>query len=202
MLIRTVAFRGVLAGVSLVAALSLSGCLSPGGGVVPSSTPSPTVPSASPTATELPAPSDTAAPVENPTPVSLACTSVVDAQTMYDFNPNFGLLAKFTPDSGTLAAKAVANKGTICRWVNQTSGDTIDVSISRPGPTALAAARSAAGSGTPITGIGDAAYFSASGGTGVVQAFDGPNWISVVSVYFSSGSDASTLLRSAVSAAR
>lgn len=202
MLIRTVAVRGMLAGVGLIAALSLTGCIAPGGNVVSPTTLSTNDPSSSPTSTELPAPSDSATPVEKPTPISLPCDSVVDLQTMYDFNPNFGLLTKFTPDSGSLAAKAAANKGTVCRWVNQTSGDTIDISIARPGPAAFAAARSAAESGSAIAGIGDAAYLSESGQTGIIQVFDGPNWITVSSVYITASGDARSLVNSAVAAAQ
>lgn len=121
---------------------------------------------------------------------------------MYDFNPNFGLLASFTPDSGSLAEQAVADQGTVCRWINQTSGDTIDVTISQPGPTAFAQARSSAGTGTPVSGLGDAAYFSASGGPGVVQSFSGPFWITATSVFFTVPDDASGIVRDAVAAAR
>lgn len=121
---------------------------------------------------------------------------------MYDFNPNFGLLNSFTPDAGSLAASAVAAKGVACRWVNQTSGDTVDVSISNPGPSALAAAKNTASSGTPVAQLGDAAYFSKSGGAGIVQVFRGDFWITVRSVYFSSASDATSILGDAVAAAR
>jgi hypothetical protein len=120
---------------------------------------------------------------------------------MYDFNPNFGLLASFSPDAGTLTARAVSDEGTVCRWINQTSGDTIDVSISQPGANALAAARSAAESGSSMSGLGDAAFFSHSGGTGVVQVFAGQRWITVTSVYLASPNDARNIVESAVSAA-
>lgn len=190
---------GIALAIGVLAAGALAGC-------VPEPEPAPTndpgattTPSASPS---IPAPSETTAPPEEPTPVAIPCASVVDAQTMYDFNPNFGLLASFTPDAGTLAARAAAAKGTICRWINQTSGDTLDVTISRPGPTAFTAAEGAAGTGTPVSGLGDAAYFSTSGGAGIVQVFDGPFWITATSVYFSGPGDASGIMKDAVAAAR
>src|SRR5690606_17805954 len=123
-------------------------------------------------------------------------------QTVYDFNPNFGLLADFVPETGSLAARALADDGIACRWINQTSGDTIDVSLSRPGPGALAAARAGASSGTPIGGLGDIAFFRTDGGVGTVQAFTGDYWITATSVYFQAPGDARLLLRDAVAAAR
>jgi len=121
---------------------------------------------------------------------------------MYDFNPNFGLLASFTPDSGTLAARAVADKGIACRWVNQTSGDTVDVSLSHPAPNDLSVAMDAAQTGTPVAGLGDSAFFSKSGSAGVVQVFRGEFMVTVRSVFFSTAADASTILADAIAAAR
>lgn len=119
---------------------------------------------------------------------------------MYDFNPNFGLLDSFAPGANTLAARAIEEDGTACRWINQTSRVTIDFGLSSPGPTALAAARSAARSGTAVGGLGDEAWFSVSGGVGVLQAFTGTVWITAASEYFASPQDAVTLMAEAVAA--
>lgn len=134
--------------------------------------------------------------------MSIPCESVVSAQTMYDFNPNFGLLDSFTPDVNTLVARAVTDDGTTCRWVNQTSGVTIDIGLSSPGPTAFAAAKAAAKAGRSVGGLGDEAYFAASGGLGVIQAFTGSIWITVSSEYFTVPNDATTIMTDAVAAAR
>lgn len=179
--------------------VSLSGCLTPGGDIGPTLVPPVQVESSSPSPTA--SPSDTAAPEEKPTPVAIPCNAVIDAQTMYDFNPNFGLLAQFTPAAGTVTARAAAAQGTVCRWINQTSDDTIDVSIAQPGPNAFAAAQSAAATGTAVSGLGDAAYFSTSGNTGVIQVFQGERWITAASVYFTSASDADSLISAALIAA-
>ena len=146
-------------------------------------------------------PSETAVPDEAATPMSIPCDSVVSAQTMYDFNPNFGLLASFTPDSGSLAAKAVTDKGVACRWINQTSGDAIDITISHPGPSAFDSVKGAASAGASVGGLGDEAYFSTSGGQGIVQAFSGPYWVTGTSVFFSGAADATSLMADAVAAA-
>ncbi len=206
MMIRTVAARSALVALGLLVTVSLSGCLSPGGDIVPTLSPPTTSPTHSntptPTSSTTPSPSDSAAPGEKSTPVSIACSSVVDAQTVYDFNPNYGLLATFSPTAGTLAARAASDGGTVCRWINQTSDVTIDVSISQPGAKALAAAMSAANSGTSVNGLGDAAFFSSSGGTGVIQVFDGKRWITATSLSFSSARDADSIIAAAVAAAR
>jgi hypothetical protein len=199
---RVLTRAGIALAVGVLAAAALSACV-PEPGTAPTRDPGAvSTPSASPS---IPAPSQTTAPPETseqPTAVAIPCFSVVDAQTMYDFNPNFGLLASFAPSAGSLAARATADKGTVCRWSNQTSGDTVDVTISRPGSTAFTAAKGAARTGTPVSGLGDAAYFSTSGGAGVVQVFDGPFWITATSVYFSSADDANGIMRAAVAAAR
>lgn len=201
MLRRAVITRGALVGIGLAVTVSLAGCLAPGGDVTPTVTPPMPAPSDSSSATPLPVPSSTATPAEKPTPVSIPCGTVVSAQTMYDFNPNFGLLSTFSPDAGTVTAQAVTNQGTVCRWMNQTSGDTVDVAISQPGPNTLTAARTTASSGAAVSGYGDAAYFAHSGQVGVLQVFDGPLWITATSVYFSSANDARTIITSAVKAA-
>ncbi len=198
--IRLAVRTAVIVGIVVATAGVLAGCLQQGGLPEPTSSLSPTIPS--PTFAPSASPSATTAPVEQPTAVSIACSSVVDAQTMYDFNPNFGLLSSFDPASNTLAARAVQDKGTVCRWMNQTSRITIDIAISNPGPTALAAAQDAAKAGSAINGVGDAAYFSVSGGIGTLQAFTGQFWVSAASPAFSSSADATTIMKSAVSSTR
>lgn len=121
---------------------------------------------------------------------------------MYDFNPNFGLLDSFVPEANTLAARAVAEEGTACRWINQTSRVTIDFGLSSPGPTAFAEARSDARAGTAVDGLGDEAWFSVSGGVGVLQVFLASTWITAASEYFASPQDAVTLMADAVAVLR
>ncbi len=186
----------LIVGIVFATAGALTGCLQQGGVPEPSPTASSSTPTPSPTPSA--SPSASASPVEQPTPVSIPCGTVVDAQTMYDFNPNFGLLASFDPASNTLAAQAVQDKGTVCRWMNQTSRITIDIAISSPGPTSFAAAKAAAKSGSAVNGIGDAAYFSVSGGIGTLQAFSGEFWVSAASPAFASSDDAATIMASAV----
>jgi hypothetical protein len=119
---------------------------------------------------------------------------------MYDFNPNFGLDAAFSPKAGSSAATAVADRGTACNWLNQTSGGTITVSVARPGAAKLGQLKSTAARGAASSGYGDAAYFSTSGGAGRVDVFTGEYWLVATSVYFASTVDAGPLLTSALGA--
>ena len=185
--------------VAIAVVVSLTGCVP--GVVEPTTGPSGEGPSASAGPSSSPGtPSETSAPAEKPTPLSISCSAVVSAQAMYDFNPNFGLLDSFTPAANTLAAQALADEGTVCRWMNQTSRVTIDFGLSSPGPTAFAAAKAAAQGGTAVSGLGDEAWFSVSGGVGVLQAFTGSVWITAASEYFASPQDAVTLMADAVAA--
>ena len=125
---------------------------------------------------------------------------------VYDFNPNFGLDSGFSPKSGTAAATAVADKGTACSWLNQTSADTFAIAVARPAAAELASLKTTASTGTAVAGLGDAAHFSTSGGVGRVDVFRGAYWLVATSVYFGSatdfgsGTDANKLVTAALGA--
>lgn len=133
--------------------------------------------------------------------MTIGCNTLVSPQTIYNFNPNFGLQVQFTPSAGTAAATATADRGTACNWVNQTSSDTVTITIAKPSAANLAAIRAAAAAGTPAPGLGSAAYFSSKGQSGRVDVFTGSYWLSATSVYFASASDASGLLNEALKSA-
>ncbi|HEY0258221.1 MAG TPA: arginyl-tRNA synthetase [Lacisediminihabitans sp.] len=185
------------------AAVVLVGCVGTtdaGRSSSPTRTPSSShSPSASPSAGAA-GPSATPSAAAGGTPVTLPCSSLTPAQVMYDFNPNFGLDAIFTPKSGTPAARAVADRGIACNWTNQTSGDTITFSVARPAASELTALKTAAAAGTSAAGYGDAAWFSSAGQVGRVDVFRGDYWLTVSSVYFGSAADASSLISAALSA--
>ena len=115
---------------------------------------------------------------------------------MYDFNPNFSLQANYAPKSGTAAYTAKTDGGTACNWINDTSGETLTVSVAKPGSDEFAALSTAASAGTPVSGYGDAAYFS----NGRFDIFRGKYWLVAQSAFFSSAADASALAKAALSA--
>ena len=177
----------IVVALAATVALGLAACApEPGTSASPkpsvSSTPNATV---SATASPSPSPSTTA----SATPTKIACGTLVSAQVVYDFNPNFGLDSGFSPKAGTAAATAVADQGTACNWLNQTSGDTFAFAVARPGSQKLAGLMATAARGTPVTGLGGSAFFSTSGGVGRVDVFSGAYWLVATSVYFGSSAD-------------
>jgi hypothetical protein len=132
-------------------------------------------------------------PVGAGEPVGLGCLDLVSLDTMYQFNPNFGLLAEYSPPTGSAGGAAEAHGGVACSWVQQTSGETIEIAVARPSKSALADLRAAAGSDES---------FSSAGGAGQVQSFSGPYWVSATSTYFFEAGDARPLVDSVKAALR
>ncbi|MFT4285017.1 MAG: arginyl-tRNA synthetase [Protaetiibacter sp.] len=173
----------------LVAGALLAGCTTP----VPQPTPSGSTPSgdASPSTSATPSDSPSA---PSSTPVDIACDALVTPQAMYDFNPNFSLLAAWKPAAGTPAAAALDAQGVACRWQNDTSGETIDVSVASLDQAALEAKAADAGSSASY------GFFRVTAGAGEATAIDGPYWVVVRSSYFAAADDAQELVAAAVSA--
>lgn len=180
----------------LAASVLLVGCTTP----LPEPLPTPSRAAVDPS---TPAPTETPseAPAEGTsTPVDVPCDQLVSLQTMYDFNPNFSLLGSWTPDAGTPAAEAAAADGAVCRWQNDTSGVTIDISVASF-DTATLAAKAAATGGTRTTAFGsDEAYFVMAGSTGEAVVFHGAYWVVVRSVMFLEPGDAATIVSSVLAA--
>jgi hypothetical protein len=171
----------------------LAGCAptTPTGPTDPA-TESPVTPSAEP-------PSPSAEPVEA---IDVACDALVSADTMYDFNPNFGAVDAWEPDAGTPAADAVDHEGVACRWLNQTSADTIDLSVANRNEADLEALKNSAieqSTMVPTYG-GDEGYFSVADGIGTAIVFDHAYWLVVSSGYFFEPGDAAEIVGSALDA--
>lgn len=195
----------LLAAIAVTVTLGLAGC-APGMTETKTSTPPPSQ-AAVEAPTQQAAPMPTATPTPTPTvaippgtPTKIACSALLSAQAVYDFNPNFGLDKNFTPKSASAAATAVAARGTACNWLNQTSGEVITISVARPAAAHLAALKAGAATGTSTAGLGDAAYFSTSAGKGRMDVFRGPYWLVVTSGYFASARDASVIVTTAMGA--
>jgi hypothetical protein len=183
--------------ISALALAALSGC-------VP--TPSPTqsdTPSASSSgsASASPTPSPTASAVS--TPITIDCNTLITPDDIYAFNPNFGLIDSWTPKAGSAAATAKSEQGIACRWSNQTSGDTIDVSAAHLDDATIESLKNdAVEKSTMVPTYGDEAYFSVSGGAGTAIVFQGDFWLVATSVDFAEPGDPSDLITAALSALR
>ena len=192
----------LLAAPLLVTTLILSAC-------VPAAAPDPTSkptsaasPTSSATSTATADPDASPAPhVETGTRISLSCSDLVSPQQMYDYNPNFGLVDSFVPGSGSLAAQAVAASGLACRWMNQTSGTTIDVSVAHldAESTSIRKAFLKANS-TPVSKFGPDGYFDQGDLRSSGQAFPGDFWVTATSIAFFGADDAAPIMKAATAA--
>lgn len=170
----------------------LAGC-APTSAAEPSSAPSDPVdtPSAEPSE---PAPQTAVA-------IEADCDALVSPDAMYAYNPNFGLADDFEPESGTVAAEAVTLEGVACQWVNQTSGDTIDLSVASLDADGLEALKNeAVQESTMVPTYGDEAYFDVADGVGTAIVFDRSYWLVVSSGYFLEPGDATEIVEAALSA--
>lgn len=179
----------------LVIVLGLAGCAV----VDPMSTAAPAVPDA-PSASATATPD---APVDSGAPVDRACDELISLQTIYDYNSNFVLETEVDAPTGSLAAEVAAANGAFCRWVNQSSGETIDLGVVNPGPDGLAArAAELASSSVPAPNFAGEGYFVVTDGAGVAAAISAPYWVVLVSPVFLEAGDAEPLMLSVLSALR
>ncbi len=150
-------------------------------------------------ASETPAPS--AAPTEvaeEAIPFAIACDQLLTLEQMYAFNPNFGSDPGYTPSAAGVVA-VVDDAGTACGWLNQTSGDLIEIGVATPPPGALEERKNEAALGSqpvPTYGTPPAVdgYFSQAGGSGEAQVFEGPYWIVIESAALFEPGDAEQLV--------
>jgi len=161
-------------------------------------TKSPT-PSASATATPKPTTAPTAAPVG--TKVDIDCDALITPQAMYDFNPNFSLNGTYKPAAGTEAADIVDMNGLACGWVNQTSGEVIEVAVANlPADKLTELKNGFVTSSNSVPTYGVEGYFKVDGATGEAEAFGGPYWISASSTAFYEPGDALMIVDPALKA--
>lgn len=181
--------------VGAVLVATVSGCVATTSGTTTASPSATASGSATPTAVASATPTPTA------TPITVGCSTLVTADDMYAFNPNFGLLTSWTPASGTAAAQAVADSGVACRWSNQSSGDTIDISVAHLDPTSIEALKNAAVEhGQLVPTYGDEAYFGTANNVGTAVVFQGDYWLVATSSEFLEPGDPADLIQAALDA--
>ncbi|WP_139417571.1 iron ABC transporter ATP-binding protein [Agromyces laixinhei] len=182
--------------VALVAAASvmlLSGCT--GEAAAPENSTAPPQASEAPDSSASPEPTETAEPT---VPFAIECDALVTADQLYAFNPNFGTAPDYSP-KGEHVVAVVEEDGTACGWMNQTSGEIIEVAVSTPSPAALLAHKNEAAVGStavPTYGTPPAVegYFRQTSGTGAAQIFTGPYWIVIASPVLFEPGDAGQLV--------
>ena len=183
----------LLPAIAAILVAVLTGCAERGT-AEPTATPSET-PSSEPT----PEPTE---PSEQPaTPIDVPCDTLVTADTMYTFNPNFSLAEDWEPDAGTDGAAAVEQSGVACRWLNESSDIHIDLSVASLSHEQLEQLKNDAVTvHTMVPTYGEEAYFSVVDEVGTAIVFDRSYWIVMSSAYFFEPGDATELVNSVLDA--
>ncbi len=182
--------------VSIIALAALTGCVPTADEPVtqPTAVATTAPPSATPSATP------TAGDVDG-IPVTITCDQLVPPQAMYDYNPNFGLEAGYSPATGSRAAEIVKQNGLACAWVNQSSGDRIEVAVAElPEPHSTRLKNELITTSNSVPTYEVEGYFAIEGSVGVAEAFPDPFWVVASSTVFLEPGDVSPLMAAAVTA--
>ena len=186
------------AGLALVAAASVAllvGCAPDA--AESDATAAPTTAPTAPASAD-PEPTESAEP---PIPFEIACDALLTADQLYAFNPNVGADPGYQPGGGDIATLVEDDAGTACGYLNQTSGEIIEVGVATPTTAAGEARRNqAAVSSKPVPTYGTppdvAGYFTQAGGIGEAQVFQGNYWIVIRSPDLFEPGDAQQLVAS------
>ncbi|MCU1444460.1 iron ABC transporter ATP-binding protein [Cryobacterium sp.] len=166
-----------------LALIALAGC-GPESSAEPTASAAPSATaSVEPTATATVEPTATPTPPPAPegTPVSLTCDQVLTADDVYALNPNLGEDLEYAASSAA-AVTATTYGGIACAWLNQSSGEVIEVALAMPNESLANTLKDAALSdGEIVPTYGSApeveGYFSASSST--AQVFTRGYWVAV-----------------------
>jgi hypothetical protein len=118
----------------------------------------------------------TATPTPTPTPVALKQGEVWSAQQVYDFNPNFSADPSYKLKADGPAAPLVKLDGVSYGWVNQTSGDTIEIAVAHPSADNIDQFKGQIATSSqqvPIDGAPDGtiSFFDVAAGVGTLEVF-------------------------------
>lgn len=185
----------ILALTAAAGVAALSGC-------TPTAAPPTHTTAATPPAASSPTgkPTTPATPTSVPwTPVTLTCDALLTPQQMYEYNPNFGKDPDYKPKPGSDAARIVASKGLACGWLNQTSGDKIEIAMGRPPAATLTDLNNRAvttSHAVPTYGVPPAVwgYFNPANSSGEAQIFQNGYWVVWNSSIFLEPGDAAPLV--------
>jgi hypothetical protein len=156
-------------------------------------------PTPSPTVIETAEPTD---PTLTSTPVDIDCNSLLSLETVYEFNPNVGIDPAYMPTAR--GAEALAYGGVSCGWINQTSGDSLAVSVAQFDASSLLDVQEIAREreGATLVGPDNTATIRTVNGVGSLELFVDSYWICIESRMIVEYSDASLLIDEISSALR
>ncbi|GAB2461968.1 hypothetical protein HD599_000978 [Conyzicola lurida] len=156
-----------------------------------------------------PAPTQSAEPTATPTaepvgtPVTIGCETLITAQELYDWDPNFVPQTTYKPVEGSDAATIVDDQGIACAWVQQTSGQIVEVAVASLPEEELTTLKNAFVLEVPsVPTYGDPlkveGYFQPGETFGHADVFSGPYWISADSDAFFEPGDALPIIEAAL----
>jgi hypothetical protein len=156
-------------------------------------------PSAEPTTEPTPEPEPTSAPI------AVDCNGLLSPDVMYAYNPNFSLETNFTPAADSEIEAIAELGGLACGWVNQTSGQVIQLGVASLDEKPLTELKNDfIMNSQPVPTFGDPrvveGYFTMAGSTGQAEAFSGPFWVSANSELLSEPGDAEPIMTAALAA--
>jgi hypothetical protein len=156
-------------------------------------------PTATPTTTASAEPQPT--PTNGAQPLDIECAELVDADTMYSFDPNYALVGSFDPQAGSLAADQVAAGGVACQWVRESGGSTIDLSVAAFTDEEIVELKNAAfAESQMVPTYGEEASFEVEGDVGTAIVFQGRYRLVISSVSFFEPGEPTAIIESTLSA--
>jgi hypothetical protein len=184
------AFASLLAAATL---LTLAAC------VDAPEQPTPPTPTTTPTATASAGPEPT--PTSGAQPLDVTCAELVDADTMFAFDPNYALVGSFDPQPGSLAAAQIAAGGVACQWVRESGGSTIDLSVAAFTEEQIDELKNEAfAESQMVPTYGEEAYFEVEGDVGTAIVFQGQYRLVISSVAFFEPGEPTAIIESALGA--
>jgi len=129
-------------------------------------------------------------------PVTLTCEQLVTSDQLYAFNSNYSATPDYAPVAGTDPATIAALQGVACSWVNQSSGDTIEIAVAHLAPADIENLKNQLVLSTPsVPTYGGVDYFVNDGTLGEANVFSNEYWIVARSVEFFEPGDAVGLIQ-------
>lgn len=140
-----------------------------------------------------PAPSGSESESLHGVPVGHTCQNLISLQALYDFNPNFSLTTSQKPIQPTVSAPYERLAGITCLYMNQTSGEVIQLSIAKITEDALQIPGTAfATAGRPVSTLSNIhikVFFEENNGNFIFRLVNGNYLLAVSSALLSSAED-------------
>lgn len=138
-------------------------------------------------------------------PFGKTCDDILSPEALYELKggANYSPNPNFTPAAGSTAAKIVAMQGATCGYVNETSGETFNISVAEVTPDSAAALKaqiaSEFGANTLVASYSPNStiqgYFKVANGIGEAQVGTSIYWISIASKTFEEPADVLQLVQ-------